>query len=180
MALCLPNHPPPRQLSRRGAGSAPDCLGDDLTSSKPPSGFPPAFRRPEAGRVRGERTPTRPIPPFHLPGWNKRHIGSGCGKERFPFQAWASPQAMQTRVFILQYPQPQLLDLQVHVNFRGRDESHGLRQRSAMSLWWVSERLAMGQYPRATRAVSRMNRRPGRRLQVLQRKLERRPIGETL
>jgi hypothetical protein len=53
-----------------------------------------------------------------------------------------------------------------------------LRQRTAVPLRWVSERLAMGHYTRVTQAVSRMNRRPGRRLQVLQRKLERLPTGE--
>jgi hypothetical protein len=38
----------------------------------------------------------------------------------------------------------------------------------------------MGQYNRLTQAVSRMNRRPGQRLQVLQRKQERLPTGEEL
>ena len=55
-----------------------------------------------------------------------------------------------------------------------------LRKRAAGPLRWVSERLAMGQYNRLTQAVSRMNRRPGQRLQVLQRKQERLPTGEEL
>jgi hypothetical protein len=41
----------------------------------------------------------------------------------------------------------------------------------------MSERLAMGHYTWVTQAVSGMKRRPGRRLQVLPRKLERRPTG---
>ena len=40
--------------------------------------------------------------------------------------------------------------------------------------------MAAGHYTRVTQAVSRMNRRPGRRLQVLQRKLEWLPTGEEL
>ena len=50
-----------------------------------------------------------------------------------------------------------------------------LRQRTTVSLRWVSERLGMGHYTRVTQAISRMNRRPGRGLRVLQRKLERLP-----
>jgi REP element-mobilizing transposase RayT len=52
-----------------------------------------------------------------------------------------------------------------------------VRQRTAVPLRWVSERLAMGHYTRVTQAVSRMNRRPGRKLQLLRRKLERLPTG---
>jgi hypothetical protein len=55
-----------------------------------------------------------------------------------------------------------------------------LRRRTAVPLRWVSERLAMGRYTRMMQAVSRMNRRPGRRLQVLQHKLDRLPTGEKL
>jgi hypothetical protein len=47
-----------------------------------------------------------------------------------------------------------------------------LRQRRAVPLRRVSERLAMGHYTRMTQTVSRMNRRPGRRLPVPQRKLK--------
>ena len=39
-----------------------------------------------------------------------------------------------------------------------------LRQRTTVTLRWVSERLGMGHYTRVTQAVSRMNRRPGRKL----------------
>ena len=40
-----------------------------------------------------------------------------------------------------------------------------LRQRTAVSLRWVSEALSLGRYTRVTPAVSRMQRRPGRRLE---------------
>ena len=39
-----------------------------------------------------------------------------------------------------------------------------LRQRTTVSLRWVSERLGMGQYTRVSQAVSRMKRKPGRKL----------------
>lgn len=39
-----------------------------------------------------------------------------------------------------------------------------LRQRTTVSLRWVSGRLGMGHYTRVTQAVSRMNRKPGRKL----------------
>ena len=55
-----------------------------------------------------------------------------------------------------------------------------LRQRTAVPLRWVSERLAMGHYTRVMQAVTRMNRQPGRRLQGLQRKLERLTTGGEL
>jgi len=38
----------------------------------------------------------------------------------------------------------------------------------------------MGHWTWVTQAVSQRNRQPGRRLQVLQRKLERLPTGEAL
>ena len=40
-----------------------------------------------------------------------------------------------------------------------------LRQQTAVSLRWVSEALSMGRCTRVTPAVSRMQRRPGRRLE---------------
>lgn len=46
-----------------------------------------------------------------------------------------------------------------------------LRRRTTVSLAWVSERLQMGQYTRVSQAVSRMSRKPGRKLQSLQKKL---------
>ena len=46
-----------------------------------------------------------------------------------------------------------------------------MRQRTTVSLRWVSERLGMGHYSRVTQAVSRMRRRPGRSLQKLRRQL---------
>ncbi len=52
-----------------------------------------------------------------------------------------------------------------------------LREHTAVPLRWVSERLARGHYTRVTQAVSRMQRCPGRGLQLLRRKLERLPIG---
>ena len=51
---------------------------------------------------------------------------------------------------------------------------------TAVPLRRVSERLAMGHYTRVTQAMSRMNRRSGRRLQVLRRKLEGLPTGGEL
>ena len=53
-----------------------------------------------------------------------------------------------------------------------------LRQRMAVPLRWVTERLAMGHYTGVTQAVSPMNRQPGRRLPVFRRKLERLRTGE--
>jgi hypothetical protein len=52
-----------------------------------------------------------------------------------------------------------------------------LRQRMAARLLRVSGHLAMGHDTRAAQAVSRINRRLGRRLQVLPSKLERLPTG---
>jgi hypothetical protein len=46
-----------------------------------------------------------------------------------------------------------------------------LRQRTTVSLRWVSERLGMGHYTRVTQAVSRMNRKPGRQLWRMREKL---------
>jgi hypothetical protein len=42
-----------------------------------------------------------------------------------------------------------------------------LRQRTAVSLRWVGQLLEMGHYTRVTQAVSRMKRKPGRRLEKL-------------
>jgi len=42
-----------------------------------------------------------------------------------------------------------------------------LRRRTTVSLRWASERLGMGHYTRVTQAVSRVNRKPGRKLQRL-------------
>ena len=52
-----------------------------------------------------------------------------------------------------------------------------LRQRTTVSLRWVSERLEMGHYSRVTQAVSRMGRRPGAKLEKLRRKLIRAQPG---
>jgi len=46
-----------------------------------------------------------------------------------------------------------------------------LRGRTVVTLRWVSERLKMGHYTRVTQAISRMRRRPGRKLKQMQRKL---------
>ena len=46
-----------------------------------------------------------------------------------------------------------------------------LRRRTAVSLRWVGQTLAMGHYTRVTQAVSRMNRKPGRKLEQLKRRL---------
>ncbi len=48
-----------------------------------------------------------------------------------------------------------------------------VRQRTTVPLRWVSQRLAMGHYSRVTQALSRVRRRPGRKLQRLQRRLAR-------
>jgi hypothetical protein len=42
-----------------------------------------------------------------------------------------------------------------------------LRKNTTVTLRWVSERLGMGHYTRATQATSRMSRRPGRKLEKL-------------
>jgi energy-coupling factor transporter ATP-binding protein EcfA2 len=46
-----------------------------------------------------------------------------------------------------------------------------VRQRTTAPLRWVSQRLGMGHYSRVSQAVSRMRRRPGRKLQQLRRTL---------
>jgi len=46
-----------------------------------------------------------------------------------------------------------------------------LRERTTVSLRWVSQRLEMGHYSRVSQAVSRMARRPGRKLEKLKEKL---------
>jgi len=48
-----------------------------------------------------------------------------------------------------------------------------LRRRTTVSLRWVSERLSMGHYTRVTQAISRAERRPGRKLNQIKRKLVR-------
>jgi REP element-mobilizing transposase RayT len=46
-----------------------------------------------------------------------------------------------------------------------------LRGRTTVSLRWVGQTLAMGHYTRVTQAVSRMDRKPGKKLEKLQRRL---------
>jgi len=46
-----------------------------------------------------------------------------------------------------------------------------LRRRTTVSLRWASERLGMGHYTRVTQAVSRANRKPGRKLRRLRETL---------
>jgi len=46
-----------------------------------------------------------------------------------------------------------------------------LRQRTTVSLRWVSQRLEMGHYSRVSQAVSRMARSPSRKLRKLKEKL---------
>jgi REP element-mobilizing transposase RayT len=46
-----------------------------------------------------------------------------------------------------------------------------LRERTTVSLHWVSEELAMGHYTRVTQAISRMKRKPAKKLQQLKRQL---------
>jgi hypothetical protein len=47
-----------------------------------------------------------------------------------------------------------------------------------VELRWVSERLSMGHYTRVTQAVSRAERRPGRKLNQIKRKLLRLGTGK--
>ena len=46
-----------------------------------------------------------------------------------------------------------------------------LRGRTTVSLRWVSAALEMGHYTRVTQAVSRLGRKPGRKLEKLKRQL---------
>jgi REP-associated tyrosine transposase len=46
-----------------------------------------------------------------------------------------------------------------------------LRERTTVTLRWVSERLKMGHYTRVTQALSRMRRKPAGKLKQLQRRL---------
>ena len=46
-----------------------------------------------------------------------------------------------------------------------------LRERTTVTLRWVSEELGMGHYTRVTQAVSRVRRKPGRKLETLKRRL---------
>jgi len=46
-----------------------------------------------------------------------------------------------------------------------------LRENTTVSLRRVSEQLAMGHYTRVTQAISRVHRRPGRKLKALKAKL---------
>jgi REP element-mobilizing transposase RayT len=46
-----------------------------------------------------------------------------------------------------------------------------LRAGTTMSLRWIGERLGMGHYTRVTQAVSRMSRKPGKRLEELKQRL---------
>jgi REP element-mobilizing transposase RayT len=46
-----------------------------------------------------------------------------------------------------------------------------LREQTTVSLRWVGQTLAMGHYTRVTQAVSRLRRKPGRKLEKLKRRL---------
>jgi putative transposase len=46
-----------------------------------------------------------------------------------------------------------------------------LRENTTVTLRWVSERLGMGHYTRVTQAISRMSRRPGRKLEKMKRQM---------
>src|ERR1017187_4916314 len=46
------------------------------------------------------------------------------------------------------------------------------RRRSTVSLRWVSERLRMEHYTRVTQSLRRAERRPGRKINQIKRKLE--------
>ena len=46
-----------------------------------------------------------------------------------------------------------------------------LRERTTVSLRWVSQELAMGHYTRVSQAVSRLQRKPGMKLERLKRRL---------
>ena len=46
-----------------------------------------------------------------------------------------------------------------------------MRARTAVSLRWIGQILRMGHYTRVTQAVSRMNRKPGRKLEQLRQRL---------
>ena len=46
-----------------------------------------------------------------------------------------------------------------------------LRERTTVPLRWVSQELDVGHYTRVTQAVSRMQRKPGRKLENLKRRL---------
>lgn len=46
-----------------------------------------------------------------------------------------------------------------------------LREWTTVSLRWVGQTLAMGHYTRVTRAVSRMRRTPGRKLEKMKQRL---------
>ena len=47
-----------------------------------------------------------------------------------------------------------------------------LRERTTVSLHWVSQELEMGHYTRVTQAVSRLRRKPGKKLEKLKRQLQ--------
>ena len=46
-----------------------------------------------------------------------------------------------------------------------------LREQTTVSLRWIGQMLAMGHYTRVTQAVSRMQRKPGRKLEKMKRSL---------
>jgi hypothetical protein len=48
-----------------------------------------------------------------------------------------------------------------------------LRKHTTVSLRWAADRLKMGHYTRVSQAVSRVGRKPGKRLAQLCRQLER-------
>jgi len=54
-----------------------------------------------------------------------------------------------------------------------------LRERTTVSLRWVSERLGMGHYTRVTQAISRMRRKPGRKLEGMKRQLLKCALNNT-
>ncbi|HEV2435612.1 MAG TPA: transposase [Verrucomicrobiae bacterium] len=53
-----------------------------------------------------------------------------------------------------------------------------LRRRTTVSLRWVSERLSLGHYTRVTQAISRVERRPGRKINQIKCKLARLESGK--
>jgi ABC-type cobalamin/Fe3+-siderophores transport system ATPase subunit len=104
------------------------------------------------------------------PALEGRRRESYSGGAKAKHDAAAAERALARGMKAFQLDEAQLLELS-----KGAAEKVALawwvRQRTTVPLRWVSQRLEMGHYSRVAQAVSRMRRRPGRRLEKLRSKL---------
>jgi putative transposase len=97
-----------------------------------------------------------------------RQRESHSGPARRAHDEQAAEQMLQNGLTLLGIPEPK------HLPKSSREKvalAWWLRERTTVSLRWVSQRLEMGHYSRVSQAVSRMARSPNRHLAKLKEKL---------